>query len=162
MIFVVTAVDSFFNCNFCANKWEGNLYFAQRLLMCVYFQIKVLINGSFAKAKGKLEQAKHNFQIKSEELLSINPLIPPQQSWGLGALDYETIVQNINTAVNQKIGSYQQCSKTNKPLAYSYFWFLNTDWFLQKFSNKKGNVKVLIYFRFKFPGLKESTVGTFK
>ena len=32
-------------------------------LMCVYFQMKMSINKSFAKAKEKLEQAKHNSQI---------------------------------------------------------------------------------------------------
>ena len=34
--------------------------------MCVYFQIKMSINKSFAKAKEKLEQAKHNSQIALE------------------------------------------------------------------------------------------------
>ena len=58
-------------------------------------------------------------------------MVPPQESSGLVACDYEAIVQNISTSVTQKRGSYQQHSKTNKLLAYSYYWFLNTDCFLE-------------------------------
>ena len=113
------------------------------LLMCVYSQIKMSINESFAKAKKRLEQPKHNSQIaeqkstwKDEEPRT-NSLVPPQQPSGLGAWNYEAIVQNISTSVTQKRGSYQQHSKTNKLLAYSYYWFLNTDCFLWKFAKKK-------------------------
>ena len=95
--------------------------------MCVYFQIKMSINESLAKAKKKLEQAKHNSQIAQEkstpkdEEPRINSLVQPQQSSGLGALNHEAIVQNISTSVTQKKGSYQQHIKTNKLRAYSYY-----------------------------------------
>ena len=136
-----------------ANQGEGMFLFLhlQRLafytlhkwlLMCVYSQIKMSINESFAKAKKKLEQPKHNSQIaeqkstwKDEEPWT-NSLVPPQQPSGLGAWNYEAIVRNISTPVTQERGSYQQHSKTNKLLAYSYYWFLNTDSFLLKFAKK--------------------------
>ena len=90
------------------------------------------INESFAKAKIKLEQAKHNSQIAQEkstpkdEEPRINSLVQPQQSSGLGALNHEAIVQNIivlfnNCSITQKKGSYQQHIKTNKLRAYSYY-----------------------------------------
>ena len=135
-----------------ANQGEGIFLFLhlQRLafytlhkwlLMCVYFQIKMPINENFAKAKEKLEQPKHNSQIawstSKDEEARTNSLVPLQQFSGLGAWDYEAIVQNISTPVTQKRGSYQQHSKTNKLLAYSYYWFLNTDCFLWKFSKKR-------------------------
>ena len=40
--------------------------------MHVYFQIKMSINGSFAKAKEKLEEAKHNSQIAKRKSASKN------------------------------------------------------------------------------------------
>ena len=151
LIFVLTIFFVLLNP---ANQGEGMFLFLhlQRLsfytlhkwlLMCVCFKTKTSINKSFAKAKEKLEQPKHNSQIASENSTSrdeepqINSLVPPQQSSGLGALDYEAIVQNISTSFTQKKGSYQQHSKTNKLLAYSYCWFLNTDCFLWKFAKKK-------------------------
>ena len=71
LIFVLTIFFVLLNP---ANQGEGMFLFLhlQRLsfytlhkwlLMCVYFQIKMSINKSFAKAKEKLEQAKHNSQI---------------------------------------------------------------------------------------------------
>ena len=39
------------------------LYCTQKLLMCVYFQIKLSIIQSLANTKEKLEQAKHDSQM---------------------------------------------------------------------------------------------------
>ena len=64
-------------------------------------------------------------------------------------LDYKATIQNISTVVPRKRGSYQKYSDTNELQ-------------IGKCSNENGNSKVLIYFKDKFPGLKESIVRTFK
>lgn len=96
------------------------LYCAQRLLVYVYFHIKMSNIRSFAKAKEKSEKTEHNSQIAEEKTASnkkepwIKPLAPPQQSSVLKVLDVEATVQNINTIVSKKRGSYQKFRDTDQ------------------------------------------------
>ena len=118
-----------------------------------YFQINMSIIRSIAKATERLEKANSLIaEEKSQQNVEeprINSLLPLQQSSGLGTLDYEATVQNVTNVVAQKRGSYQKYNDTDR--------FQNG-----QFVNENGNSKALSHFKRKFPGLKESTVRTFK
>lgn len=110
---------------------------------------------SLAKANERLEKAKDDSQTTEEKsplkdhAPQINLTVPPQRSSGLGTLDYEATVENISSVVAQKRGNYKKYSETDR-------------FQIGKYANENGNSKALIHFKHKFPGLKESTVRTFK
>ena len=77
-------------------------------------------------------------------------LVPPQRSSGLGTKDYEAVVESMTNVENT--GSRE-----------SYTKFTNVDRFkIPRYVCENGNKRALIHFKNKFPGLKESTVRTFK
>ena len=93
-----------------------------------------------------LKYLKHSSQTDSTT--QVKTTIPPQQSSGLGALDYEAAVQSISS-VSEKIGKYQKYSETDR-------------FGIGKYATENGNSKCLVHFKCKFPELKESMVRTFK
>ena len=113
---------------------------------------------SFVKTKeglGKEEAviqavAKTPKENNEQELLVSSLLIPPQQSSGLGKLDYEAVDENMTNVENTRSrGSYTKFTDVDRSQ-------------IGRYAGKNGNKKASIHFRNKFPGLKESTVRTFK
>ena len=117
----------------------------------------MLIIRSFVKTKERLEKEqaviqaveKTSTENNEQELLPSSLLVPPQQSSGLGTLDYGAVVESITNVKNTRSrGSY-----TNSTDADHFQ--------IGQYAGENGNKKALIHFKNKFPGLKESTVRTF-
>ena len=77
-------------------------------------------------------------------------LVPPQRSSVLGTKDYEAVVESMTNVENT--GSRE-----------SYTKFTDVDRFkIPRYVCENGNKRALNHFKNKFPGLKESTLRTFK
>ena len=113
---------------------------------------------SFVKTKQSLKKEQAVIQVvektstenNEQELLASTLLVSPQQSSGLGTLDYEAVVESMTNVENTRSRA-------------SYTKFTDADCFqIGRYSGGNGYKKALIHFKNKFPGLKESTVRTFK
>ena len=103
---------------------------------------------SFVKTKERLEkeqaviQAIENISTENneQELLASSLLVPPQQSSGLGTLNYKAVVESMtNVGSTRSRGSYTK--------------FTDVDRFeIGRCAGENGNKKALIHFKSKFPG----------
>ena len=74
----------------------------------------------------------------------------PQQSFDLGTLDYEAVVESMTNIKNTRSrGSYAKFTDV-----YCFQ--------IGRYAGENGTKKALIHFKNKFPELKESTVRNFK
>ena len=77
-------------------------------------------------------------------------MVPPQQPSDLGTLNHDAVVESMTNVENTR----RRGSSTE---------FTDVDRFqIGPYAGENGNQKTLIYFKNEFPGLKESTVTTFK
>ena len=116
------------------------------------------ITRSFVKTKERLEKEqaviqaveKTSTENNEQKLLASSLLVPPQQSSGLGTLDYEAVVESMTNVENTRgRGNYTK--------------FTDADRFLiGRYAGENGNKKALIHLKNKFSGLKECTVRIFK
>ena len=93
---------------------------------------------SLAKANKRLEQSIEDPEIsetnssQTDSTTQVKTTIPPQQSSGLGALDYEAAVQSISS-FSEKRGKYQKHSETDR-------------FGIGKYATENGNSKCLVHF----------------